>query len=338
MKIKRADLLKILSRVEGGLTTAREIVSQSSCFVFTAGLVYTFNDEIACSCPLPKIMSDMDCAVAAKPLLDLLQKMSEDEIELEETDGVLLVKGARKRAKIRMESEVLLPIEDIDEPVEWWDLHPDFCKAVSACVACAGKDVNAFILTCIHLHPDFLECCDNAQMLRWFQDTGFEEPVLVRAESIRKIAKMDMVEASVTDSWLHLQDADQMRFSVRLHKETFHDLNALVDASSTGNPATLPTGIAEAVERANVFSSENSGNNQIKIDLKKGILKATGEGVNGIYEEIRDVKYSGPPISFIIAPELLSEISEKHNDCTINEKTMRIETDAWVLITSLGAK
>ena len=46
--INRELFLEQLESVQPGLST-REIIEQSSCYVFRGGEVITFNDEIACS-------------------------------------------------------------------------------------------------------------------------------------------------------------------------------------------------------------------------------------------------------------------------------------------------
>ena len=48
MKIDREEFLKQLESVLPGYST-KEVIEQSSCFVFKKGRVYTYNDEIACS-------------------------------------------------------------------------------------------------------------------------------------------------------------------------------------------------------------------------------------------------------------------------------------------------
>ena len=114
MKVNREQLLNQLEAVLPGLST-RELIEQSSCFVFKDGKVLTFNDEIACvqTCKI-----GIEGAVPAMPIVNLLRKMVEEEITiLPVNDGKgLRIKGKRKQATIPMEAEIQLPIEAWEKP------------------------------------------------------------------------------------------------------------------------------------------------------------------------------------------------------------------------------
>ena len=187
MRVNREELLKVLQSVSPGLA-AKEILEQSSCLVFLDGKVATFNDEVACSRKSPL---DLTGAVKAKPLLELLGKLAEDDIEVEQSNGELLVKGKRRKAGVRMEAEVMLPVDAVEEPDEWMKLPAEFSEAVSIVHTCASGEESQFVLTCVHIHPEYLEACDKLQVVRYPLETGVEESTLVRAESLRKIVGYD---------------------------------------------------------------------------------------------------------------------------------------------------
>ena len=46
MRVSREKLMQALEAVSPGLAN-RELIEQSSCFVFKSGMVMTFNDEVA---------------------------------------------------------------------------------------------------------------------------------------------------------------------------------------------------------------------------------------------------------------------------------------------------
>ena len=83
MKINREEFLRTLEFVSAGLSS-REFIQQSTCFVLVGGMIRTFNDEISCSCESPM---DGEGAIPAKPMLDLLRKMPEENILIEIEDG-----------------------------------------------------------------------------------------------------------------------------------------------------------------------------------------------------------------------------------------------------------
>jgi hypothetical protein len=67
-RINREEFLRNLESVEPGLSP-REILEQSSCFIFQKGWIKTFNDEVACKIKSPL---KLEGAVQAAPLLAIL--------------------------------------------------------------------------------------------------------------------------------------------------------------------------------------------------------------------------------------------------------------------------
>ncbi len=331
MKIDRAELLRKLEAVAPGLAT-KEAVEQSSCFVFTGGRVVTFNDEIACG---------IDCdlgftgAVAARPLLDLLAKMSETEIDVEATETELIVKGKRRRAGITMEAQITLPIASVEQPGDWVDMDPEFADAIGVVQHCASKDTNNFHLTCVHVTPTCVEACDNFQLARYPLATGVAEACLVKRDSVKHVTGLGMTEVSETKTWLHFRNPTGLTLAVRRELGDFESLDAFIETD--GVRCTLPGGLAEAVDKAEIFSAESSENNIVTIELKPGQLRLRGMGATGWYEERKDVKWDNEPMSFNMAPKLLVDITTRTNDCFIAPGRLKIDGGKFTYVTCLGA-
>jgi hypothetical protein len=98
----------------------------------------------------------------------------------------------------------------------------------------------------------------------------------------------------------------------------------------------LPGGLAEAVDKAKIFSSENVENDQVFVRMKAGKLLIRGEGAHGKFEEQKEVKFAGD-VSFMIAPRLLVEITKRTNDCVVGEGRLKIDTGRFVFVSCLGA-
>ena len=332
MKLDREEFLRKLEAVVPGVAI-REAVEQSTCFVFKDGRAITFNDEIACSvaCDI-----GVDGAVAAKPLLDLLAKMVEKEVDvsMREGGGELLVKGKRRRAGITLEAEITLPIGAVEPPTTWAKLDPEFADAVGVVQQCASKDANNFSLTCIHITPKCVEACDNFQLARYPLDTGVVGECLVKRDSLKHVTGLGMTEVSETKTWLHFRNPTGLILSVRREMLEFVNLDAVLKMN--GTPTTLPGGLAEAVEKAEIFSSENSENNVVIVELKAGQLRLRGIGASGWYEERKDVKWDGEPLSFSMAPKLLVDITTRTNDCYIAPGRLKIDGGKFEYVTCLG--
>jgi DNA polymerase III sliding clamp (beta) subunit (PCNA family) len=330
MLMNREHFIRVLESVSPGLST-REVIEQSSCFVFTEGKVQTFNDEVSCSYPFD---SEIVGAVQAAPLLAILKKLAEDEIEVIATETELRIKGKRKQAGIAMESEVRLPVAEVEQPTKWADLNPVFLEAVNVTLVSVNKKSEGFIEKCIHITPEWMEACDNIQLTRYPLETGLQTSMLVRGESVKQIAPLGMNKICETDSWLHFKNPDGLILSCRKYIEDFPDLAGLLEVS--GTKVKLPKGLKEAIERAEVFSVENADDNVVKIDLTEGKVRIKSEGVSGWFSETKKIRYNGKPLSFMISPKLLSTITKDHNECVVTKNRLMIDGGAFTYVTCLG--
>lgn len=332
MKVNRSELLNVLETVQPGLT-ARDIVEQSSCFAFKDGEVCTFNDEVACRRKSPL---DITGAVHAAPLLTVLRKLPEDFVDIRVEDNQLVVKGKGRRSAIRLQEEVLLPIEKVENADDWRKLHEDFSDAIYVAQQCVGKDESNYAATCIHIHPNYIEACDNYQAVRYKIKTRVREPILVRGASIKHIIGMDMTDFAETDNWIHFRSSTGLIISCRRDTQEYESLDQILEVS--GEKITLPKGVAEAADRAETFSAENADENEVTVSIRPGKFKVLGEGVSGWYYETKKIKYKGNPISFRISPKLLIEITKRYNDCIIGQGRLRVDGGKFVYVAALGAE
>jgi hypothetical protein len=332
--VNKAEFLTLLESVAPGLAV-RESVEQGSCFIFKGGKVITYNGEIACrkKCP-PGI--HIEGAVSAAPLLALLQKLAEEEIEISQKEGTLLIKGNGRRAEIRTDMNVVLPIEQVERPGEWHPLHEDFGPAIGVVSTCSAKDdANGFHITCVHIHPDFLEACDNYQLARYPIKTPISGGKMVKRENIKHVAELEMTEFSESATWIHFRNPGGLTLSCRHHADEFPNLDHVLDVAD-GAPATLPGGLAEAVDKAKIFSSENAQNDSVKVELRKEQLRLRGEGALGYYEERKKIKYDGPDLCFLIAPDLLVKLTKQHSECEVTKDRLKVNGGKFLYVTCLG--
>jgi DNA polymerase III sliding clamp (beta) subunit (PCNA family) len=313
-RINREEFLRNLESVEPGLSP-REILEQSSCFIFQKGWIKTFNDEVACKIKSPL---KLEGAVQAAPLLAILRKLEEEEIEVSAADGEIVVKGKKRSAGIRMEADIQLPVENVENPGEWNKLHSDFADAVELVSQCAGRDESTFVLTCIHLHPKWIEACNDVQSTRYRIPTGVKEAILIRSKSLQHITPLGMTEFSETDTWIHFRNPSGLVLSCRRMVEAYPSLKKLFQME--GTPFVLPKRLAEAAENAAIFSAENPDDDEVTVTLKSGKLRVEGRGASGWYRETKKVKYDGEPLAFMAPPKLLVELTKRYNDCFISHE------------------
>lgn len=328
--VKREEFLHQLESVQPGIAP-RETIEQSSCVVFQGGQMMTFNEEIACSYATEL---EFEGAVAAKPLIDILRKYTEETVELLVTESELQVRGGRRRSGVRLEAEIALPIDAVERPEEWRKLPEGFAAAVARIQPCAGKDDANFNLTCVHIHPKWVEACDNFQISRVQMKTGFKESTLVRRESIRYMTDLGMTEISETPTWLHFRNPQGLVLSCRRYAEDYPDLTPMLKVE--GTTVALPKGLKEASEAAEIFSAENVDSNQVQITLRPGKVKIRGQGVSGWHEQVMKADYQGDPLAFLISPTVLMDIVRTHNDCIISADRLKVEDGKFSYISCLS--
>lgn len=335
MRVNREELLHQLKSVEAGLSR-REIIEQSSCFIFKDGKVSTFNDEIACS---QSTCLDVEGAVQADPLIAILDKLQEEAVEVQVGEEELLIKGKNRRAGIRMEVEVVLPVDCVEPPKKWKSLPEDFTDAINIVKECAGSDESQFELTCIHLYPKWIEASDGSQLARYRIKMDVKQSTLVRKESLKHIIELDMKKFSETKNWIHFKNTEGLVLSCRRYfKEEYpHKKITRILKASGLSPIVLPKGLKAAADKAEVFSNENAEDSDIEIKLQPDRILITGRGASGWFKEKKKIAYKGPSLSFLISPILLREMIERHNKCEISNKILKARVGKFSYVTALGS-
>lgn len=332
MRVDRSQLLQVLESVRAGLT-ARDVTEQSSCFAFSGGTVMTFNDEVACrrTCDLA-----IEGAVQAAPLLQLLSRLPEDHVEISVEDGELIIKGKRRRAGLRMSAEVTMPIETVETAEAWKRLHEEFSDAVHVAHQCCGKDEANYTSTCINITRKWIEACDNHQAVRYRLKTQVAESFLVRGASLKHIVSLNMTEFAETDAWVHFRNPTGLVLSCRRDVQAYEPLDSLL--TGDGTKLVIPKGLAEAAAKAEIFSAENADDNEVTVEIKPGAIVLSGQGVSGWYRETRKTKYRGEPLTFTVAPKLLSDLVKRFTECVVCPGKLLVDGGKFMYVVALGQK
>lgn len=323
--VDREEFLQKLQEVQPGLSKS-EIVEQSSCFVFKDGKIITFNEQIACIAK-SGLPAEAQGAVQHKKFIDMLRKFPDPTVALEFSKKQVVIRGKNKDSEHAIEHKILIPIEVVKVPDKWKKISDDFTDAIGIVQECATKDETAFTLTCIHIHPQWMEAFDNTQMARYTLKTGVAKPFLVSRDSIKFLPAYDLTHIAETDKWLHFKTATGTVISIERYLAEAGDYQNLTEILGIkGMPIVFPKALDKAADRANVHSADNTDKNLVTIELKPGKLRIIGLGDQGKYRQQMNVKYSGKPTKFQIAPNLLCEILKRDTECTIS-KTFKLKVD-----------
>lgn len=332
MRIKRQEFLQTLELVQPGLALKSGGIQQSSCFLFQKGTVSTFNGNVACWHPLK--LNGLQGAVPGEALLKILHKLVDEELDLEIEDNKFIIKGVGT-ARLRMEKDIHSPIGEIDTPKTWVKLPEDFLDACNLTADCCGKNEKTdFGLSCVHLHPQFIESSDNFRVIRYRLQTGVKGPRFISGSVVKQLSLLGVTQMAETDTWLHFKNSQGLLIACRGYSFDWPDLKQLLKLE--GIQAVLAKGVSDACSRAEVFSSEDKDSNDIRVELRRDRMSIVGVGVSGDYTEVKKVKYDGPAIAFIITPTLLMELVDKYNEVYVSERRLLVTGEKFRYVLPVG--
>lgn len=333
VEVKREDFLKALEATAPGLSRTAYL-EQSDCFVLRDGTITTFNESVCCRSPSP--LDGITGAVSARKLLEYLRKTEDDSLSVEVAGAELVIRNSKKshKARFRLQGEISLPTDVVDEPPAWRKIPPTLVEGINTVGQCASTDVKAHPMTCIHITGDWVEACDCFQVCRWPVKTKLPEPILIGWAESRECLQWSFSQWGVTNHWLHLKGDDGVIHSCRRYSGDYRELTPYLEVE--GSPAELTKGLAKVIEKAAIFSDDNPTGDYVTVDLtRKGKIKITGEGLTAGFDGSRSSTYDGPPIRFMIRPGMLAKICEEHQSCVIGEKALKVATDTFSYVVCL---
>ena len=135
--------------VKAGLTK-NEMIDQGNSFCFINGNVVTYNDEISVSCPVKDL--EIEGAINSDELYSFISKVKKDVIEMDVTDSEIIFKSGRAKVGLRLQNEIILPVQEIGKISKWKTLPGDFLKGLSFTMAACSRNSAKPIITCVHVN------------------------------------------------------------------------------------------------------------------------------------------------------------------------------------------
>ena len=317
MKINKAELLTALEAVKPALTTT-EVVEQSTAFAFMQDRVVTFNDEISISYPINIGFSG---AIKADELYRLLNKIKTEEVNLKITENQMIVKSGKATAKLILQHEIKMPIQEINEINKWQKLPEDFLQALKFVIGSAGTDSNKPILTCIHITNEFIESSDGFRISQYsfVKKAKIKNKLLIPVTSAQTIAMMQPVAIALTDGWAHFKTSSESVLSCRIYEGEYPDTTAFFKLTDS-REINFPKDIYEIIDRAAIFSKGKVWlDEMVSISLSDNKIKIKGANDYGEFEEWTSIHYDYDAFEFHITPFLLKDIIKQQNVCEIND-------------------
>jgi hypothetical protein len=322
MKIKRAELVARLELVSPGFTKEATL-EQSDCFIFDKGRLLTLSEQMACSIDSP---FDFDGAIQADRFLKLLKKLKDSDLDLKVEGDELLLMAKNKRAGFGI-SRITMPLDYIPSmPDEWYPF--DFAEQLATVAGAVSKDENYPAFTCVHFTPNFVEACDNYQLVRYLKGMPLDGEFLLRGKQLKHVATA--MEIGVSDNWICFRAGDLV-LSYPMMAYAWDSMDEHLDIK--GEPVSIPSAIVGAVEKAQLLSVDDD----VMIDLREGRAIVIGRTETDWYKERATVDYDGPNLRFMIRADLVQRISFGRK-CIVSPGAVRMELDDGMICACWLAK
>ncbi len=325
MKLNRLEFINALKQVQPAIAS-REVIEQSHSFVFKDNTIYAFNGDVCVSHPFD--LEGIECVVVAKELYALLNKIKQQEIDVEITEEGFTIKLAKGKALITLENDIKLPYDELglNEEKEWEKLPNNFITAVDFVKFTCGNDPNKPQLTCIHIKDSFVTTCDDDRATRYTLTDSMNE-MLIPMEHLRNLVKYKPIEYATNTEWVFFRTEEGTVFACTTYAEEYPDIDYLFEQE--GSKFTLPEGLSELLEKANIFAKSELAeidSVDISVSNRKLCVKAIGEG--GSYEERIKCK-SRAEFAFSINPLMLQECLSLTNAIEYNENVIYMHCDEF---------
>ena len=186
------------------------------------GKVLNYNDK--CICP----SEGLDYPVLRQKNYTYISKIKEKKSS--SNDNEVIIKAGRTQVACS-ESEIKLPLDQIDSVTEMIPIDDEFLDRLSFASMVTSTHYLTPILTCIHVDRNTLSSSDNRRLchITLEQDTGIEK-LLLPAKIVPLIMKMQASKIAVTESWVHFENEVGTRLSARIFSDKFPEITGIISA------------------------------------------------------------------------------------------------------------
>ncbi len=337
MQIKKSVLQNALEVTRSALAN-REIIEQSTSFVFTKGYIITYNDEISIRYP---INLEIEGVIRSDKLYNLLSKIKKEDIDISySSKNEVEISSGRMKAGITIQPEIKIPL-DILEVDGWKELPKNFVESIKFAIPFCGKDMSRPLLTAIHVNKNgFVEASDSYCIVRYTLEK--EMPVntfLIPATAATEIVKINPTTIAFKEKgWIYFRSEDGIVIASRIFDEDkYFDVSSFLEVE--GQQIIFPSNTLEVIERASVFAKRDFVlDEKIEMKFENKRLKIKSTSAEGWFEEELNIRYSSESQSIVIPPYLLRDILSKTTKSIISKDRIKFEGENWIYIATLLKK
>jgi DNA polymerase III sliding clamp (beta) subunit (PCNA family) len=351
MQTRREELLSVLAAVKPGLAR-KEIVEQTTHFIFTGQTISTYNDQVAVSYPF---VTKFTCSIKAEDFFKLVQRMRGDLVSLQVKGKKLQVSSPTQTFDLPSEVSDEHQITDLVESlssqwgaVEWKPVPKDFIDCLNLTLFSTSQDATAGALTCVKIGGNDVFASDRNR-LSWAEMEGEMSSVMLMAKDAQELVKYNVKEYQVGESWAHFKTEEGAVFSTRLpifSPDEYPNVKEMIE-DSYAEPVTTRFRIPDTLKSALQFvivmarTSEERYNIFVRFSLDKDGLVCTADrsvgkpGTKGKATETIEIDYSGEPVTFWVNPNFLLDVLDKTTKFVVRGGRAFFDRDKFVHMIAL---
>jgi len=332
MKLKTEQFQKALKTTRSAVAHT-ELIDQATSFIFKDGFVIGYNDEICISVPVDGL--DAEGAVKADALYNYISKLKKPEMELKTTPKEMQIKSGRSRAGLPLNTEVVVPLDQITPPGKWKPLPPDFMDYARMAAGATATDHTMPKLTCVDVRKEgIITGSDNFRILQCTLEAFEFDGFLIPSSSVKIAASLQPTKISVTKEWVHLENDDAVQISCRTYPEQYDDVTDFMGVE--GPQFTFPRTFNEVMDRTRVFAQMDvTQDEEVKVTVGNNRIKITAKNESGWASEEINHSTDDEPFSFTIIPYLLKDILTRTDTCTVSETALLFQGEGWKYVSAL---
>lgn len=301
MKIKRKDLIEVLTKVRPGLSE-EAVLDQASHFIFDGEAIFTYNEVITVS---QLFKTGIKGTVHANELYTLLKKIEDDNIDITSKKNELLLNAKDIKSGLKLIPEAKFKIPFHTEKLKGWlKLTPEFFQAAKFCAFSASNNPDKTPFTSLLVEANQITSCDNYRATRYSLDDEDEvpEPFLLSAEAANQLAGYEPVRYIVKGGWIHFQNKEKTTYSTRMSVLEYPDVSLFFKIK--GEKVRLPVEFGKVLERSEILAEGP----MVEITLQRGKMICHAQGDAGWIRETSKVDYNGNKMTVASNPRFLRDI------------------------------
>jgi len=337
MKINKKELLSKIKSVQPGLTK-KEVLEQSTHFVFTGDEIATHNGTISVRCPCK---TDFKCSVLAHKFYEILSTIEEEDVDISVKGKELLIKSAKVRSgmSIMVDDTIQTRLASIPNVKKWKPLPEDFIKGLFLCMFSVSKDMYCGVLNCVQVTKEDIYSSDDLRISHYQMAKKMTDTFLLPLAVVTELVKFKMVKYSLDEdsSWIQFMDDHGLLFSSRCVKDTYPDASQFLNVE--GIKVNLPKKLQESIDIVcTIIDDFRDIEKRMTVVFEENRIICKAEQEKGWIEKEMEIKYKGKSLSLNINPVFLHEILNKSTNMIIGGDRALFTSDAFQHVMVLPAK